>query len=86
MYWGVFNKNIENVKSLELIYRRANMLGRTLARFKKKKTNEPAPETSPQQKSQAVPTSRLAKMLSASGRVSLASLRNLAQENKRNQS
>jgi hypothetical protein len=59
------------------------MLGRTFARFKKKKTIEtaPAPETSPNQKSQAALTGRLAKMLSASGRVSLASLRKLAQEN-----
>ena len=59
------------------------MLGRTLARFKKKKTNEPtpAPEASRKQKGQAQPTGRLAKMLSASGRVSLASLRKLAQDN-----
>ena len=59
------------------------MLGRTLARFKKKKTNEtvPAPERSPKQKNKTAPTGRLAKMLSASGRVSLASLRKLAQEN-----
>ena len=59
------------------------MLGRTFARFKKKKTNEtaPAPATSPAQKSQAAPAGRLAKMLSASGRVSLASLRKLALDN-----
>jgi hypothetical protein len=57
------------------------MLGRTFARFKKKKTNETAPATSPEQKSQATPTSRLVKMLSASGRVSLASLRKLALDN-----
>ena len=58
------------------------MLGRTLARFKKKKTNEPAPapETSPKQKGPTGPTGQLAKMLSASGRVSLASLRKLAQD------
>jgi predicted component of type VI protein secretion system len=59
------------------------MLGRTFARFKKKKTIEtgPTPEKSPKQKSQAAPAGRLSKMLSASGRVSLASLRKLAQEN-----
>jgi hypothetical protein len=59
------------------------MLGRTFARFKKKKTIETgsAPEKSPKRKSQATPAGRLSKMLSASGRVSLASLRKLAQEN-----
>ena len=59
------------------------MLGRTFARFKKKKTIETgsAPEKSPKRKSQAAPAGRLSKMLSASGRVSLASLRKLAQEN-----
>jgi hypothetical protein len=57
------------------------MLGRTFARFKKKKTNETVSVTSPEQKGPAEPAGRLAKMLSASGRVSLASLRKMAQEN-----
>lgn len=58
------------------------MLGRTFARFKKKKTTKtaPTPVTSPKQKGQAVPVGRLAKMLSASGRVSLASLRKMAKD------
>jgi predicted component of type VI protein secretion system len=57
------------------------MLGKTSAGPKKEKTNETAPVTSPKQKNQAVPAGRIAKMLSASGRVSLAALRKLAQEN-----
>ena len=57
------------------------MLGKTSAGPKKEKTNETAPATSPKQKDQAVPAGRVAKMLSASGRVSLAALRKLAQEN-----
>jgi hypothetical protein len=57
------------------------MLGRTFARFKKKKTNEAASVTSPEQNSPGEPAGLLAKMLSASGRVSLASLRKMAQEN-----
>ncbi len=57
------------------------MLGRAFARLKKKKTNETAPVTSPSQQDRAVPAGRIAKMLSASGRVSLAALRKLAQEN-----
>jgi hypothetical protein len=57
------------------------MLGKTSTGPKKEKTNETAPVTSPKQKDQAVPASRIAKMLSASGRVSLAALRKLAQEN-----
>jgi hypothetical protein len=58
------------------------MLGRTFARFKKKKTTKtaPTPVNSPKQKGQAVPVGRLAKMLSASGRVSLASLRKMAKD------
>ena len=58
------------------------MLGRTFARFKKKKTTKtaPTPVTSPKQKGPAVPVRRLAKMLSASGRVSLASLRKMAKD------
>lgn len=57
------------------------MLGRAFARLKKKKTNETAPVTSPKQKDPAVPAGRIAKMLSASGRVSLAALRKMAQDN-----
>ncbi len=57
------------------------MLGKTSAGPKKKKTNETAPVTSPKQKDQTVPAGRIATMLSASGRVSLAALRKLVQEN-----
>jgi len=57
------------------------MLGKTSVGPKKEKTNETAPVTSPKQKDQAGPAGRVAKMLSASGRVSLAALRKLAQEN-----
>ncbi len=57
------------------------MLGRTFARFKKKKTDETALVTPTEQKGPTEPAGRLAKMLSASGRVSLASLRKLAQDN-----
>ena len=58
------------------------MLGKTFARLKKKKTNEtaPAPVASPNQKDPAVSAGQIAKMLSASGRVSLASLRKMAQD------
>jgi hypothetical protein len=56
------------------------MLGRTFARFKKKKTNETVLVKSPEHKGPAEPAGRLAKMLSASGRVSLASLRKMAQD------
>lgn len=56
------------------------MLGRTFARFKKKKTDETVLATSPEQKGPAEPAGRLAKMLSASGRVSLASLRKMSQD------
>ena len=57
------------------------MLGRTFARFKKKKTDETVLATSPKQKGPVEAIGQLAKMLSASGRVSLASLRKMAQEN-----
>ena len=57
------------------------MLGRTFARFKKKKTDETVLATAPEHKGPAEPAGRLAKMLSASGRVSLASLRKMAQDN-----
>ncbi len=56
------------------------MLGRAFARFKKKKTDETVLATPPEQKGSAEPAGRLAKMLSASGRVSLASLRKMAQD------
>jgi len=56
------------------------MLGRTFARLKKKITNGPAAAAATASKSQAVPAVRIAKMLSASGRVSLASLRKMAQD------
>jgi hypothetical protein len=56
------------------------MLGRTFARFKKKKTDETVLVTPSEQKGPAEPAGRLAKMLSASGRVSLASLRKMAQD------
>ena len=57
------------------------MLGRTFARFKKKKTDETVLVASPDQKGPVEPAGRLAKMLSASGRVSLASLRKMSQDN-----
>ncbi|MGD2037018.1 MAG: FHA domain-containing protein [Desulfobacterales bacterium] len=57
------------------------MLGRTFARFKKKKTDETAPVKSPKMRGSVEPAGQLAKMLSASGRVSLASLRKMAQDN-----
>ena len=56
------------------------MLGKTFARLKKKITNEPAAAAAPAPKNQAVPAAGIAKMLSASGRVSLASLRKMAQD------
>lgn len=55
------------------------MLGRTFARLKKKKTSTTDP--SGMQKDPSVPAGRIAKILSASGRVSLASLRKTAHEN-----
>ena len=57
------------------------MLGRTFGRFKKKKTDETVLAASPDQKGPVEPAGRLAKMLSASGRVSLASLRKMSQDN-----
>ena len=57
------------------------MLGRTFARFKKKKTDETVLAASPDEKGPVEPAGRLAKMLSASGRVSLASLRKMSQDN-----
>jgi len=57
------------------------MLGKTFARLIKKKTNETAAAAAPAPKSQAASAVRITKMLSASGRVSLASLRKMAQDN-----
>ena len=54
------------------------MLGRTFARFKKQKRNQPSAATSGRTKSDSSSVERLGKMLSASGRVSLASLRKMA--------
>ena len=57
------------------------MLGKAFARLKKQKNNEPAAAESPKFVDKGVVVGRISKMLSASGRVSLASLRKLAQEN-----
>ena len=57
------------------------MLGKTFARLKKQKDNEPAAVVPSNHFEKAAEIGRIAKMLSASGRVSLASLRKLAQEN-----
>jgi hypothetical protein len=56
------------------------MLGRTFARFKKQKKNDTAAVAAPTHKKDGSPGGRLAKLLSASGRVSLASLRKMAAE------
>ncbi len=56
------------------------MLGKKFARFKKQKNNETAAVVSSNHSDNASKIGRIAKMLSASGRVSLASLRKLAQE------
>ncbi len=55
------------------------MLGR-LARLKKKKPNETTPVALSEQNNPVTPAGQIAKMLSASGRVSLASLRKLARD------
>jgi hypothetical protein len=57
------------------------MLGKTFARLKKQKNNETTAAASSNHSDDAPKIGRIAKMLSASGRVSLASLRKLAQEN-----
>ena len=57
------------------------MLGKTFARLKKQKNKEPAAAAPSNHFEKAAEIGRIAKMLSASGRVSLASLRKLAQEN-----
>lgn len=56
------------------------MLGKKFARLKKQKNNETAAVVSSNNSDDASKIGRIAKMLSASGRVSLASLRKLAQE------
>ena len=56
------------------------MLGKKFARLKKQKNNETAAVVSSNHSDNAPKIGRIAKMLSASGRVSLASLRKLAQE------
>ena len=56
------------------------MLGRAFARFKKQKKNEPPAAASAKAKSSGSQVERLGKMLSASGRISLASLRKMARE------
>ena len=56
------------------------MLGKTFARLKKQKNKEPAAVAASKSSDKAPDVGRIAKMLSASGRVSLASLRKLAQE------
>ena len=56
------------------------MLGKTFSRFKKhkNKSQSPTPSPSPQTSS---PLGEISRMLSASGRIGLASLRKIAQEN-----
>ncbi|MCK5202297.1 MAG: FHA domain-containing protein [Desulfobacterales bacterium] len=56
------------------------MLGKKFARLKKQKNNETAAVVSSNHSDNASKIGEIAKMLSASGRVSLASLRKLAQE------
>ena len=56
------------------------MLGRAFARFKKQKKNEAAAAAPLKAKGGGSAVGQLAKMLSASGRISLASLRKMARE------
>ena len=56
------------------------MLGKTFARLKKQKNNETAAGMPLNRSGNSAPVGQIAKMLSASGRVSLASLRKLAQD------
>ncbi len=56
------------------------MLGKTFARFKKQKDNQTPSAVSSGNSDKVKSLGEIAKMLSASGRVSLASLRKLAQE------
>ena len=57
------------------------MLGKTFARLKKQKGNDKAPVAASKKTGSGSSAGQLAKMLSASGRVSLASLRKMAKEN-----
>jgi len=57
------------------------MLGKTFARLRKQKNNDAPPVVPSGNGKQAKSLGEISKMLSASGRVSLASLRKLAQEN-----
>ena len=56
------------------------MLGKAFARLKKQKNTAAEPEATSKSADNGSPVSRIAKILSASGRVSLAALRKLAQE------
>ena len=56
------------------------MLGKTFARFKKQKNNQTPSAVSSGNSAKVKSLGEIAKMLSASGRVSLASLRKLAEE------
>lgn len=56
------------------------MLGKTFARLKKQKNNQPAAVGPSKSSDKAAEVGRIAKILSASGRVSLAALRKLAQD------
>ena len=56
------------------------MLGKTFARLKKQKNNQTSSAVSSKNSDKVESLGEIAKMLSASGRVSLASLRKLAQE------
>jgi len=57
------------------------MLGKAFARLKRQKNTAAELEGPSKSADSAIPAGRIAKMLSASGRVSLAALRKLAQEN-----
>ena len=58
------------------------MLGKTFSRFKKRKDKAQAPDPSPGPESDS-PLGDISNMLSASGRIGLASLRKIAQENEK---
>ena len=58
------------------------MLGKTFSRFKKRKDKAPAPDPSPGPESDS-PLGDISNMLSASGRIGLANLRKIAQENEK---
>jgi len=58
------------------------MLGKAFSRFKKRKDKAPAPDPSPGPESDS-PLGDISSMLSASGRIGLANLRKIAQENEK---